>query len=238
MAAYPWRHAPAPIARPTIPLLGGSTERGRAFHEGRIMLSAAASGVLSFIALSIACSVWMRQQSADRIAASLEDLPRNARIVVLGCPTRSRNGDPNRYFVARIAAAAAAHHYAISRASPTDAATGRLLCSGWDGHGEATELREALIAAGVSPHRIDVDGNAARTIDSIDHAATHHGEERIVFVSQAFHLPRVLYLARGRGLDAWGLRAEGTIRRLRPRLREALARFRAIADVGLRRRRR
>jgi len=207
-------------------------------NEDRDMMSAMLSLVCLIAALSIAVSVWMRQRSADRTAASLDQLPSGARIVVLGCPTHSRSGDPNRYFVARIAAAAAAYHHAASRADSADFATHRLLCSGWDAQGEATELCEALIGAGVPRDEISIDGKAARTIDSIRHVATHHADERIVFVSQAFHLPRVLYLARDRDLDAWGLRAKGRLHGLRPQLREALARLRAIVEIGMRMRRR
>jgi SanA protein len=97
-------------------------------------------------------------------------------------------------------------------------------------------MNAALITAGVPSCEIGVDGRAARTIDSIDHVALYHCDEPVVFVSQAFHLPRVLYLARDRGLDAWGLAASGRLRGLRPRLRETLARLRAIIDLRTRRR--
>lgn len=199
------------------------------------MLIAVTSLALLIVGLPIAASVWMRRRSAGRTPASLDELPADARIVVLGCPARSRTGDPNRYFVSRISAAAAAYHHSESRSHrKIDGARSRVLCSGWDAHGEATELAEALIAAGVASERLSVDGRAARTIDSIDYVAIQHADEKIVFVSQAFHLPRVLFLARSRGLDAWALRAEGRLHGLRPRLRETFARLRSIIDLGLR----
>ena len=189
-------------------------------------------------------AAWMRSQSRRRIAVSLEDLPAGSRFVVLGCPTRTTSGEPNRYFFARIEAAAAAYHHRIrphpvplGRAPDEPAAASRveIVCSGWDEHGEATEMAEALIAARVARGAISVDGEAARTIDSVEHAAKAYPGQPVVFVSQRFHLPRVLFLARSFGLDAWGLPAEGTLHGLRPRLREGLAQSRAILDRGWRR---
>jgi vancomycin permeability regulator SanA len=53
-------------------------------------------------------------------------------------------------------------------------------------------------------------------------------------VSQEFHLPRVLMLARAHRVDAWGLSAEGDLHGIRPHLRESLACLRAYVDcVGL-----
>jgi len=198
------------------------------------MIVAALSLALVVVVFGVASSVWMQQTSADRTLTSLDELPSGARIVLLGCPARSRSGAPNRYFIARVAAAAAAYHHAASRVSRAGSASSGLLCSGWDEEGEATELAEALIAAGVPSYEIALDGGSARTIDSIDYVAVHHPDDPIVFVSQAFHLPRVLYLARDRGLHAWALCAEGRLHGPRPRLREIFARFRAIADLGLR----
>jgi SanA protein len=198
------------------------------------MIVAALSLALVVVVCGVASSVWMQRTSANRTLSSLDEIPTGARIVLLGCPARSRSGAPNRYFIARVAAAAAAYHHAAPRANRAGSALRGLLCSGWDEEGEATELAEALIAAGVPSNEIALDGGSARTIDSIDYLAVHHPDDPIVFVSQAFHVPRVLYLARDRGLQAFGLCAEGRLRGLRPRLREVFARFRAIADLGLR----
>lgn len=196
------------------------------------MTSAITAMTLAILVLGLTTSAWMRRQSSDRTPTSLDDLPQEARVVVLGCPARARSGESNRYFVARIEAAAAAYHYHSSGDGSSSAKPTRILCSGWDGEGEAEAMAEALIAAGVSPDAIRVDGRAARTVDSVDYVTTHHACEPIVFVSQAFHLPRVLFLARGRGLDAWGLAARGEVNGLRARLREALARLRAIVDLA------
>ena len=180
-------------------------------------------------------TAWLRRLAKARTLESLEAIPGGARIVVLGCPARTGTGEPNRYFVQRIATAAAAYHHPQPLGERGEPAAVGILCSGWDERGEATEMATALVAARVDHRDIALDGRAARTIDTIDLVARRHPDEKIVFVSQRFHIPRVLFLARQSGLDAWGLPAEGRLRGAGPRAREALAIHRALFDRWRRR---
>ncbi len=181
--------------------------------------------VLALPLLSVCLSKWLRHSSDSRLLRSLDDAPKTLRIVVLGCPPRHRSGKNNRYFAGRIASAAAAYHHTAGR---------RILCSGRsesDSTDEASALADALETASVPRAAIDLDRNSERTIDSIDYVAAHHGNEPILFVTQPFHMPRVLYLARSRGLDAWGLIASGPAPIPSLRMREAMAELRAVLDV-------
>lgn len=167
-------------------------------------------------------------------------------IVALGCPPRTRDGRPSLYLAGRAEAAAAA--FQVLDAARDDPRRGvRVVVSGrvrppWpiaeheaSAHDETAVLSRLLEAAGVARSAIEVDREAERTIDSLDALAARHPNERILFVSQAFHLPRVLFLAHARGLDAWGLRAPGPAPGPRNRLRERLGQLRALLDVaGLR----
>lgn len=147
---------------------------------------------------------------------------------MLGCPTRSSEGGPSRYFVARAETAAAAYH-ALPGVD--------VLCSGRvrpdRAEDEAAALAERLVEGGVPSSAIRLDRRALRTLDTIEFLARHHRTDRLLFVSQAFHLPRVLYLAEARGLEAYGLATCGPEPDLRNRLREALGRLRAVWDVGI-----
>lgn len=187
----------------------------------------AAAIILSIILSSIS----MRIQSRERTLRHLSTLPQGALIVALGCPVLSRNGEPNRYFMARIATSAAAYHQLARGASAGMQEQPTLLCSGWDERGEVTEMARQLLQAKVPADCIEFDSNARRTIDSTLALAARSVSQPIILVSQDFHLPRALFLARGFGLDAWGLPAKGELTGLRPRLREALARLRAIFDL-------
>jgi len=185
--------------------------------------------ILAFVFL-FAAGRGIERVSRTRLLRSLDSLPESARIVVLGCRPLARDGGPNLLLVGRVAAAAAAYHRA------TD---GRVLCSGRldpCGLHEADEMTRALVAAGVPRKAIELDRDASRTLDSIRYLQAHHAEEPIVLVSQAFHLPRALFLAERAGLEASGLPAGGPRPARRVRLREALARARAVFDsLALRR---
>jgi len=183
-----------------------------------------AGAAIALWLLSICLSKWLRRRGDSRLLRSLGDAPETARIVVLGCPPRLQSGNTNPYFIGRIASAAAAYHHANSR---------RILCSGRtndDEINEATAMAEALESASVPRSAIDLDQHAGRTADSIDHVAKRHANETILLVTQPFHMSRALYLARSRGLDAWGLIASGPAPGRRIRIREAMAELRAVLD--------
>ena len=185
-------------------------------------------------ALSIAAA-WgtsrMERVARPRIRPDAEGLPLDALVVLLGCPVRNRAGLPNRYFLARAEAGAKAYHaLEARRAKKGEAAGTQILCSGLDTHGEVTAFVEALTRAGVPEQRIRVDGAARRTRDSVEFVATHEPGRTIAFVSQRLHLPRVLFLARRGGVDGYGICTRGDLHGTRARLRERLARLRALID--------
>ena len=217
--------------------------------------------IAALFLLAAACaSIVLERISRRRRLVSLAEIARRANptlIVALGCPPRTRRGRPSRYLIGRASAAAAAFHSLredrredlgeVPRANLREVP---ILCSGRiaapslgetggpDGTDEAEALAVLLEAARVPRASILFDRSAARTIDTVDHLAEHHRAVRILIVTQAFHLPRALFLARARGLEAWGLAAPGPTPGWRGQLREGLGRMRAVWDVGIRRLRR
>ena len=151
-------------------------------------------------------------------------------IVVLGCPPAAMSGSVNRYFLGRI-------HASLQLAAKIPSA--RILCTGGvDARGvdEAALLRASLIRQGIDTGRIQTDSTSARTIDSIDFLARSAPQKSICFVSQPFHLPRVIYLAGQRGLKASAWPALGPTIGWRLRIRETLAILLAIFEVNVSRR--
>ena len=187
--------------------------------------------VLFLVLFSWSASAWLsrllhRLTDARRLR-SLDDVPERILIVVLGCPPLARSGRVNTYFTGRIASAAAAYHHTKGR---------RILCSGFvenDGTDEANALARALETASVPRDAVALDRDSARTIDSINCLVAHHAEEPVLIVTQPFHMARALYLARSRGVEAWGLIASGPTPGRAMRIREALAQIRAVVDVWL-----
>lgn len=162
----------------------------------------------------------------DRVA----DVPHAPTAIVLGCSDTLPNGRDNPYFAPRIAAAAELFH---------SGAVEHVIVSG-DNHSvhydEPTAMKAALVERGVPAQRVHCDYAGFRTLDSILRAELVFGQKRFVVVSQRFHVERAVFLARSRGLDAFGYCAPDVAGRsggvgLRMRLREVAARVVAVLDA-------
>ena len=86
---------------------------------------------------------------------------------------------------------------------------------------------------GLPESALAYDYAGRRTYDSCWRARHIFGQERILVVSQAFHLPRAVYLCRQLGLDAVGVVADRRRYSRMPvwMMRETLARIQAWLDV-------
>lgn len=112
----------------------------------------------------------------------------------------------------------------------------KLLMSGdnsRDDYDEVTAMRNFALRLGVPEDDVVRDFAGLRTYDSLVRARDVWGLDRLTIVTQGFHLPRSLYLAKGLGLDAVGVGADrrqyASARRMA--LREMAARVRAVVDV-------
>ena len=141
---------------------------------------------------------WLHTRSADRLVDSPDALPSLTEACVMGARVYGPS-EPSPVALQRVDAAAA-----LAETQPGL----RFVVSGHEpANHEATELATALVSRGVDPQRIRVDPHGVSTQANVM-AMVERGQGPVVFVSQGFHLPRTLWMARQQGLDAWGLRAE------------------------------
>lgn len=100
---------------------------------------------------------------------------------------------------------------------------------------EATAMKKYLMQLGIGEDHIVLDHAGFSTYDSILRAKTVFGFTSLVVVSQDFHLPRAILIARLLGIDAVGFSASrvplGETERKKAQWREPLARFKALYDV-------
>jgi SanA protein len=131
-----------------------------------------------------------------RVFRSVAAVPAREIGLVLGTSKETRHGKPNLHFNQRIEAAAALYHAGKVR---------HLLVSG-DNHvatyDEPTDMRAALIAAGVPAGAITCDYAGFRTLDSVVRAKNVFGLSQCTIISEDFHCPRALWIAQQHGLDA------------------------------------
>lgn len=103
-----------------------------------------------------------------------------------------------------------------------------------DFYDEPKAMTELLVKAGVPEEIITQDGGGYRTFDSCLHAKETFKLDKLIVISQGFHLPRALFLCRALGIDATGVYSVGGFSTYYSRwntVREVLAMYRAVWDV-------
>lgn len=108
----------------------------------------------------------------------------------------------------------------------------RILISGdgeEDYYDEVTPVRDYLIAQGIPLNAIFVDPFGFDTYSSMYRAQHVFGAQTLIIVSQDFHLPRAVFIARALGIDAVGSTAPGGT--LSEYIREIPASWKALFDV-------
>lgn len=101
---------------------------------------------------------------------------------------------------------------------------------------EVGVMQRWLEARGVAAEDIEVDPAGLRTLDSMIRAKEVFGLDEAIVISQAFHVPRAVYIGRQLGLEVIGVEAPPGYRyplslRSRNATREHLAQIRAWLDV-------
>ncbi len=192
----------------------------------RLPVFAALLSVAGLIGIVIG-NLAIDQAAAERVHDTLDTIPHRAAGLVLGCVKTLPNGRGNLFFHYRINAAAA-----LYQSGKVD----YLIVSGdnhRDDYDEPTDMRDALVEAGVPAERIYRDYAGFRTLDSVVRAHEIFGQRELTIVSQRFHNERAIFIAREHGIDAVGFNARDveTLGGFRSRLREHLARFKTVLDV-------
>ncbi|WP_028647522.1 vancomycin high temperature exclusion protein [Nocardiopsis sp. CNT312] len=103
---------------------------------------------------------------------------------------------------------------------------------------ETDTMTRYLVARGVPAHRVRADPHGYRTWDTCVRVRELFGVDAATMVTQAFHLPRTVALARAAGIDAVGVGDASLGARRRPTVlgyaREAGAAPKALRDALLR----
>ncbi len=148
--------------------------------------------------------------------------------IVLGT-TAKVSGRDNLYFKYRMDAAAKLYQagkvdcFIVSGANPSAY------------YNEPKAMAEAMIALGIPKEIIVKDYAGFRTLDSVFRAQKVFGVEEAIFVSQAFHNHRAIFIAGHIGMNASGYNSEDvpSSHGLKIRAREVLARVKMFLDLHI-----
>ena len=149
-------------------------------------------------------------------------------VIVLGAKVKA-DGEPSDILRDRLLTA-----IDVYRAGSAD----KIFVSGDDGqveYDEVNAMRLYLLAASVDPDDIFLDHAGFDTYDTMIRANKVFGVTKAIVVTQAYHLPRALYLADAFGIEVQGVAADKQTYRgiLRYKARELLADVKAVVDVVL-----
>lgn len=162
--------------------------------------------------------------SVDRyIYASPELVPVTDAVMVLGASVI--NGKPSPVLERRTKTAI--DLYDAGRSA-------NILVTGDNGalnHDEVTPVRNYLLDAGIPAGDIFLDHAGFDTYSSMYRARAVFEADSIAIVTQDFHLPRSLFIARSLGIEAYGVPAEGGEGSGRDYLREIPASVKAILNL-------
>lgn len=174
------------------------------------------------------CNAWIVSAAKSRVYGDLSEVPSRDVALVLGTRRMTPDGRwANPHFAHRIEAAAA-----LYRAGKVK----RLLVSGDNhvrGYDEPSDMRDALVAAGVPAEAVSLDYAGFRTLDSVVRARKVFGQTQLMIVSEAFHNYRALFICRYCGIDAVAFNAQPVSLRVScwPAVREYLARVKVVLDL-------
>ncbi len=183
-----------------------------------ICLSLLILGALVFLGIS----EYMRISVADKVFDSVADIPKKEGIdcvLVLGAGLKS-DGTPSHMLEDRIKVGVE-----VMEAIDAD----YILMSGdrsGEHYDEPAAMKKYAEDLGVDPSKILIDNSGFSTYESITRAEDEYGFDKIVVITQKYHLYRAIYIAEDCGIDAVGVSAD-----LRPyrnqfvrEIREVLAR--------------
>jgi SanA protein len=171
---------------------------------------------------------WAIKSNAEgKIFDQVSDCPKVKVALVLGTSRTLKYGNDNLYFSYRIKAAVE-----LYRAGKVE----YILVSGDNGittYDEPTDMKIALIAAGIPANKIFLDYAGFRTLDSMERALKVFGQKEVIVVSQQFHNERAIYLGEHFGMTVYGYNAKDVAKMggFRTKVRERFARMKVFWDI-------
>ena len=167
---------------------------------GRTLLVLVILGLIG-LGLALGISAYVVHATEDAILTQEDSPPQDLDcILVLGCGIHP-DGSPTPMLASRLARGAE-----LYQAGWAD----KILLSGdnsGESYNELATMERVILELGVPQEALLMDHAGFSTYESIYRAKHEFGMQRVVIVTQAYHLYRALYLADALGLEAWGVAA-------------------------------
>lgn len=181
--------------------------------------------VAAAIAFVLLCNVIIVFSARNQVKTLSEMQKGDYKVaLVLGTSKWTMRGTQNLYFKGRVEASKELYEagYVL-----------HLLLSGdnsLEAYNEPLLLKKELETQGVSPDAMTMDFAGFRTLDSVIRSKEVFGQDSLIIVTQPFHLPRALFIARHQNIQAIGFAAPGP-QPAKMWMREIVARTVAVVDI-------
>jgi SanA protein len=185
---------------------------------------------LAAILLLVSSSYWANRiiitKSKDFITDDINKVKPVKVALLLGTSKYLKNGKPNAYFFNRIDATVTLFK---------QQKINYLIISGDNSrsnYNEPLDMMLELARQGVDTTKVYLDYAGFRTYDSVIRAKEIFGQDTLIFVSQAFHNQRAIYIAQQNGMLAYGFNAKDVtaFSGFRTKIRELFARNKVFID--------
>lgn len=155
------------------------------------------------------------------------EVPTEDVALILGTSKFTRDGNKNPFFKNRINAAALLFYKKKVK---------HLILSGDNSlsyYNEPMDMRKALLELGVPDSVITLDYAGFRTFDSVVRCQKVFGQNKVIIITQRFHLHRALFIANSHNMIAYGYAAEAVDRNIAitTMVREYFARCLVVLDL-------
>lgn len=185
------------------------------------------AAILAMLIAILLVPITMRSSMESYMYDSIQSVPHTDVALVLGAAVR--RGQPTPVLEER-----AYRAVELYRAGKVN----KILVTGDNGalsHDEVTPVRKYLIEAGIPAGDIFLDHAGFDTYSSMYRARDVFLADSVTIVTQDFHLPRAVYIARHLGLTAYGMRARNAGVYLKNYMREVPASVKALGELILHR---
>ena len=179
--------------------------------------------IVTLITLTV-LNVYVYMRGTKYIISSADKIPHAQVAIILGAAV-SLKGIPSPVLVDRITTAI--HLYKQGKVT-------KILMSGGNPtitNNEVDPIRKILVAQGIPSEDIFLDHAGFDTYSSMYRAQAVFNISSAIIVTQEFHLPRAVYIARALGIDAYGVAADRGVYSFKNYLRELLSRPNAFISV-------
>jgi SanA protein len=182
-----------------------------------------------FLFLATVFLSWsVKNQTAPYILSDFESLPQVEAIMILGASVKQ-----NKFLSAMYQdrADTALDIFAKGKAE-------KILISGdnqQDNYSEVEAAKNYLLQEGIEENCLLLDYAGLNTYDSMFRAKENFNLNSLIIVTQAFHLPRAIFIARQMGIEAVGFPADrrSYLAIEKNQARETLANVKALLDLKL-----